>query len=346
MTGRDDQALRAGCKPIGDNLGKALALGRWRSGVKLFALIDVEQKTRRRDQRKLVAKVIVGRLDQVGKACCAAAKPFGPFASSVDAPWIGRVGKPQRNELQRQRVDRVFAGLHCQIGIGAAMRQRLGPGTLSAGPALAFERTNYASLYQARLADPGIADERNQPTGRGGDLVENFGSLAIAAKEEIGVLLLQGHKTAIGVDGAPGFGRLGGLARLKRGHDLRQRIGRCWLRALDPMELRQARQVGGLSLGAVRDNHWQEDEAIIVRLAIAGFVILQPLPVAHAVGYQDHEGLCFRDRLRQSGLPKMPVAQMCLVDKHIGAWQRSLDCRLQAERDATVWRLKAQEDAH
>ena len=176
------------------------------------------------------------------------AQPLGPFVAAVDTLRIGRVRKPQRRKLGHQRADRVLAGFHREIGPRAAVFESVRPVALSARPALALERPDHAGLHETRLADAGVAHQRDKPTRRGDYPVEDVGGLAVAAEEEIGVLLLQRDKAAIGIDGAPGLGRLRHLARLQGRHDLRKRLRRGGFGALDPMELSQSRQVGGRPL--------------------------------------------------------------------------------------------------
>ena len=176
-------------------------------------------------------------------------------------------------------------------------------------------------------------------------LLDDVGGLAVAAEEEIGVLLLERDKAAIGIDGAPRLGRLRQLARLQGRHDLGERLRRGGLGALDPMELRQSRQVGGRPFGAVGDDDRQQDEAVVLRLAVARLVILDLLPVAEPVGDEDQERLRLGDGVKQRRLPKMAVAQMRLVDEHVRARQRCLDRALEAERESAVRRVIAQEDA-
>src|SRR6476619_6580886 len=124
--------------------------------------------------------MIIVRLDQVCEPRLSLAQPLGPFLAAIDALWISRVGKPQCGELGHKRVDRVLAGFHGEIGPCAAILQRLRPWPLSAGPALTLERPDHAGLHEARLADAGIAHERNEATGRGKYLVYDFVGLAFA----------------------------------------------------------------------------------------------------------------------------------------------------------------------
>ena len=96
---------------------------------------------------------------------------------------------------------------------------------------------DHAYLHEARPTNTGVAHERNEPTGSGNNLVDDFPGPAFTAEEEVGVLFVQRDEAAIGLDGAPGFRRLCHLACLKHRHDLRQRTGRDRLRALDPVQL-------------------------------------------------------------------------------------------------------------
>jgi hypothetical protein len=106
---------------------------------------------------------------------------------------------------------------------------------------------------------------------------------------------LQRDEAAIGVDGAPGFQRLCHLAGLKRRHDLRQRIGRGGLHALDPVQLCEARQVGGRPLGSVGDDDGQQDEGVVPHLTVKRLVILELLPIAGQVGNENEKRLGFGD---------------------------------------------------
>jgi len=288
--------------------------------------------------------MIIARLDHVREPRPSFAQSLGPFLAAIDALRIGGVGKPQRGELGHEGADRVLAGFHAEIRPGAAILQRLRPSMPSARPAMTLERPDYACLHEARLADTGVAHERNEPTGRGNDLVDDFAGLAFTAEEEVGVLFLQRDEAAIGIDGPPGFRRLCDLAGLKRHHDLRQRIGRGRLRALDPVQLCEARQVGGRPLGAIGDDDRQQDEGVILHFAVERLVILELLPIAGPVGDEDQERLGLGDGVEQARLPKMPVAQMRLIDEYIGAAQAILDRTLEAECDSAVGGVIAQED--
>src|SRR5215472_15635070 len=97
--------------------------------------------------------MVIGRLDQVREPRLLLAQPRGPFAAAVEALRISGIWEPQRGELGHERADRVLAGLHCDISPGAAILQHLGPSLMSIRPALALERSDYAGLHKARLAD-------------------------------------------------------------------------------------------------------------------------------------------------------------------------------------------------
>ena len=176
-------------------------------------------------------------------------------------------------------------------------------------------------------------------------MLDDIAGLAVAAEEEIGVLLLQRDEAAIRIDGAPRLGRLRQFARLQRRDDLCERLRRGRLGALDPMELRKAGQVGGRPFRAVGDDDREKDEGLVLGLAVERLVILDRLPVAEPVRDEDQERLRLGDGFEQSRLPLIPVAQMRLVDKHVRARQRCLDRALEAERESAVRRVIAQKDA-
>src|SRR5262249_30767375 len=68
------------------------------------------------------------------------------------------------------------------------------------------------------------------------------------------------------------------------------------------------------------------------------------LPIAGLLGDEDQERVGLGDGIEQGRLPEMPVAQMCLIDEHIGATQGILDRMLEVECDSAVWSVIAQED--
>src|SRR5262249_22710887 len=131
------------------DLRETLALSRRCAGVKLLALVDVEEKARGRGERKLLSKIVIGCLDDVREPRIPLAKPLSPFAATVNARWVCRVLAPQCGAHGHELVDRVVAGLHGQIGERAAVLQRLRPGTPSPRPALSLERPNRAGLHKA-----------------------------------------------------------------------------------------------------------------------------------------------------------------------------------------------------
>ena len=107
------------------------------------------------------------------------------------------------------------------------------------------------------------------------------------------------------------------------------------------MQLCEARQVGGRPLGAIGDDDRQQDEGVILHLAVERLVILELLPIAGPVGDEDQERPGLGDGVEQARLPKMPVAQMRLIDEHIGAGQGLLDRTLEAKCDSAVGRVIA-----
>src|SRR5262249_58769808 len=87
-----------------------------------------------------------------------------------------------------------------------------------------------------------------------------------------------------------------------------------------------------------------QDEGGILHLAVERLVILELLPIAGPVGNENEKRLGFGNGVEQARLPKVPVAQVRLIDEHVDAAQGILDRTLQAEYDSAVGGVIAQED--
>src|SRR5262249_49408354 len=96
----------------------------------------------------------------------------------------------------------------------------------------------------------------------------------------------------------------------------------------------------------VGDDDGQEDERVVLGLAIARFVVLELLPASEPVGDEDQEGLRVGDGIKQLGLPQTAVARVGLVDEYVGTRNRLLARMLEAQCDGEIRRVMAQEDAH
>src|SRR5262249_7509521 len=131
------------------------------------------------------------------------------------------------------------------------------------------------------------------------------------------------------------------MTSASRAFPLRNRSAHSW---------RRSTRFGSVGSG----NHNAENSDISA--PIAGFhgkvgpgaAILQrfrPVPIAGPVGDEDQERLGLGDGVEQARLPEMPVAQMRLIDEHIGAAQGILDRTLEAQCRSAVGSVIAQKDA-